>query len=41
MNDGNVGGGNKAINKNNENIIALAPPDPPIKQPTDAMMGKR
>ena len=31
------GGGdaNKAINKNDENIIALALPDPPTQQPTD------
>jgi hypothetical protein len=34
----NVGGGgnaDKAINKNDENIIALALPDPPTQQPTD------
>ena len=32
-----VGGGNadEAINKNDENIIALALPDPPTQQPTD------
>ncbi len=34
----NVGGGgeaDEAINKNDENIIALALPDPPTQQPTD------
>jgi hypothetical protein len=34
----NVGGGgdaDKAINKNDENIIVLALPDPPTQQPTD------
>jgi hypothetical protein len=32
---GGVGDADKAINKNDENIIALALPDPPTQQPND------